>query len=179
MVNNLAVDDPRAEPERPPAISPVAANAKVAKSAKLAGGSVARRPARAAGSVAPDRQRWAWFFEQGVTMAAVVVAVALVGLMIGVRAAQGAPPASSFSDVGGGGEGMAEVLSVANVDSATSVAPGDLVVVAGAGDSLWSLAGRFVPNSDRRAAVAAMVDANGGATIVVGQAIVIPSHLLQ
>lgn len=108
-------------------------------------------------------------FAGGATMAAVVVACGLVALMVSVRSAQGTPPADfQFS-----GEVQGE--SVAGGDAA----PGDLVVVAGAGDSMWSLAGEYAPGVDRRSAVATLVDANGGATIVVGQAIVIPSHLLQ
>ncbi len=101
----------------------------------------------------------------GLTTAAAVVAVVIVALLVGVRLSQGGPPAEFVVN---GGEQVAE----------STAAPGDLVVVAGPGDSLWSLAGEYAAGQDRREAVAAMVEANGGAAIVVGQAIVIPGQLL-
>lgn len=101
----------------------------------------------------------------GLTIAAGVVALLVVVLLVGVRLSQGGPP---------------EEFTMTGMDQTVepSVAPGDLVVVAGPGDSLWSLAGEYAAGQDRRAAVAALVEANGGAAIVVGQAIVIPGQLL-
>ncbi len=101
----------------------------------------------------------------GVTVAAVTVAVVLVGLLVTVRVSQGVPPADFVVN-----DGSAMSSGVAS--------PGDMVVVAGEGDSLWSLAGEYASDLDRRTAVAALVEANGGAAIVVGQAIVIPGELL-
>ncbi len=105
----------------------------------------------------------------GLTGTAAVVALAAVMLLVGVRLSQGVPPADyTFDNAPDSG-----AVSSSGVGS-----PGDLVVVAGPGDSLWSLAGEYAVGQDRRTAVATLVEANGGAAIVVGQAIVIPSQLL-
>ncbi len=95
----------------------------------------------------------------------VVVAVALVvfGLLGSVRVVQG--PARPDPDPGGIAAGV--------------IAEGDRVVVARPGDSLWTIASRLAPDRDPRPIVAALIDANGGASVQIGQEIVIPGHLLD
>lgn len=100
--------------------------------------------------------------------AAVVVAVALAvfGLFGALRVVQGSP--STVTDaVGGSGVGAAVV------------AEDDRVVIAGAGDTLWSIATSLSPDGDPRPAVAALIEANGGESVQIGQQIVIPARLLD
>jgi hypothetical protein len=102
---------------------------------------------------------------------AVALAAALiVGALLAVRVAQGQPPAQDWSGT----------VSVAS--SAADVTPAgadDLVVVAAPGDSLWSIAERYIPGHDRRHAVATLADLNGGSSLQVGQQIVVPRELLD
>ena len=59
--------------------------------------------------------------------------------------------------------------------SAGASAPaGPTVVTAEAGDSYWSLAGEVSPGGDLRSTVDALVDANGGGDLHVGDRIVLP-----
>lgn len=97
-----------------------------------------------------------------------LVAVGLVvfGLLFGVRVLQGGPPA--------------EATVVGNLSVAEPVPiPGDVVVVAQPGDSLWSIAQSIAPDSDPRPVVAALIEANGGDSVRIGQEIVIPQQLLD
>ncbi|MEM7338908.1 MAG: hypothetical protein AAF467_09690 [Actinomycetota bacterium] len=104
-----------------------------------------------------------------VPVAGIAVAVAVVlGLVVGARFAQGEPPASDWS----------ELVSDPRAPAPALAGPGDLVVVATAGDSLWSLAGEHAPAVERRAAVDEMVAVNGGSSLAVGQEVVIPASLL-
>lgn len=95
----------------------------------------------------------------------VMVALAVFGLFGAVRVLQGS------------------TASVSEPERATSAlvspADGDQVVVAGPGDSLWSIAVGLFPQEDPRPTVAALIEANGGDSIEIGQQIVIPSRLLD
>lgn len=104
-----------------------------------------------------------------VPVAGIAVAVAVVlGLVVGARFAQGEPPANDWS----------ELVSDPRAPAPALVGPGDLIVVATAGDSLWSLAGEHAPEVERRAAVDELIAANGGAGLAAGQEVVIPASLL-
>jgi Tfp pilus assembly protein FimV len=48
-------------------------------------------------------------------------------------------------------------------------------VVVREGDTLWSIAGRVAPHLDVRVAVDRLVAANGGAPLVPGQVLEVPS----
>jgi Tfp pilus assembly protein FimV len=75
-------------------------------------------------------------------------------------------------------------LAFAGVAMASKASPGvwatssDRSVVVHAGDTLWSIAARQVPGSDRRATVEAIRQLNGlhGTRIEVGQELVLPSR---
>ncbi len=96
-----------------------------------------------------------------------VLALVVFGLFGLVRVAQGSPA------------GPAEIVGpeIGAVDAVP--APGDRVIVASQGDSLWSIAVGLSPDGDPRPVVAALIEANGGETLRIGQQIVIPSHLLD
>ncbi len=94
-----------------------------------------------------------------------VVALVVFGLFGLVRVAQGSPGAAA---------------EVAEAEASAPVAgPGDRVVVAGQGDSLWSIAVSMSPDGAPRPVVAALIEANGGETVRIGQQIVIPARLLD
>jgi len=120
-----------------------------------AGGALAGRPKL---ELVPGVDGVAW------PSAAVIAVVALMvfGLFGLVRVAQGS--AGTSAEVG-----IAEVIP----------GPGDRVIVAGEGDSLWSIAVSMSPDGDPRPVVAALIEANGGETIRIGQQIVIPARLLD
>lgn len=99
----------------------------------------------------------------------IVVAVAVFGLLGLLRWIQ-APAGSDLS---------VPAPSVGAPVVAATPAPGDQVVVAQAGDSLWSIASDLAPQGDRRPVVAALIEANGGESLQIGQQIVIPGHLLD
>jgi hypothetical protein len=58
-------------------------------------------------------------------------------------------------------------------------ARGDRLVVVGPGDSLWSIARDAAPGRDPRPLVAALIEVNDGASLQIGQQIVIPGQLLD
>ena len=103
--------------------------------------------------------------------AAVVAAVALVilGLFGAIRVVQGVGDGASSGATGQAVDRSAPV----------SVAVGDQVIVARPGDSLWSIATSLDPDADPRPVVAALIEANGGESVQIGQQIVIPSALLD
>lgn len=96
----------------------------------------------------------------------VAVALAVFGLFGALRVIQ-APSSPTVDGVGGA------------VPGAVVMAEGDQLVVAGPGDTLWSIATSLSPESDPRPAVAALIDANGGESVQIGQQIVIPARLLD
>lgn len=103
---------------------------------------------------------------------AVVAAVAVIvfGLLGAIRLVQGGPssgaPSPGDRPSGAGG-------------AAVDAQDGDLLVVVRPGDSLWSIASDAAPGRDPRPLVAALTDANGGASLQIGQQIVIPGQLLD
>ena len=46
---------------------------------------------------------------------------------------------------------------------------------ASAGDTLWEIAGRYAPQVDRRVAMDDLLALNGGATLQVGQEVLLPA----
>ncbi|MEL6985265.1 MAG: LysM peptidoglycan-binding domain-containing protein [Actinomycetota bacterium] len=95
------------------------------------------------------------------------IALVIVALFGGLRLIQGSP-SSAAADPAVGGEVGAVV-----------VAEGDQVLVAGPGDTLWSIASSLSPDGDPRPVVVALIEANGGESLQIGQQIVIPGHLLD
>lgn len=97
----------------------------------------------------------------------VIVAVALVvfGLLGAVRFVQAS-----------GAVGQSAVAADGTV---VVPAPGEQIVVARPGDTLWSIAAELSPERDSRPVVAALIEANGGDSIQIGQQIVVPSDLLD
>ena len=61
-----------------------------------------------------------------------------------------------------------------SASAGTNAPAGPRVVVAEQGDSYWSLAGEVSPGGDLRSTVDALVDANGGGDLHVGDRIVVP-----
>lgn len=99
-------------------------------------------------------------------LAVVAALVVVLGGFLVIRAAQGTPPATTWDGL--------EV----EASAAPSVQPGDRVVIAQPGDSLWSIA-VGITDGDPRPVVDALVEANGGSSVQIGQQIVIPGHLLD
>ena len=98
-----------------------------------------------------------------------VVAVALV-LVVGVlRLAQGAPPATTWTELG-----RSSVAVGAGV-----AGEGDVVVRVHPGESLWSIASKLAPGQDRRPIVDTLARANGGTVLQAGQELVIPAALVR
>jgi LysM repeat protein len=90
------------------------------------------------------------------------------GVAAEAAGASSVEPPPSVLHLGGG---------VTAQDSASGSA--DVVVVEVArGDTLWSIASELQPGRDPRPLVAAMIEANGGSTVQIGQEIVIPVRLL-
>lgn len=94
-------------------------------------------------------------------------AVAVFGLLFGIRLVQGGPIAGA----------PAPELGI--VPGATVGPTGGEVVTAQSGDTLWSIARTIRPEGDPRPVVAALIDANGGDAVQAGQQIVIPEELLD
>lgn len=132
----------------------------------------AESPVRLRAAVAPVG------IERMVMVAIVVAAVVVFGALALVRTSQGSATAGSWAGVdaaasssvaGSGSVGVAAVVS----------APGDVLYIAKPGDSLWSIAEAFAPDSDPRPVVATLIEVNGGASLQIGQQIVIPEQLLD
>jgi nucleoid-associated protein YgaU len=110
---------------------------------------------------------------------AIVVAVGVVvfGALFGLRLVQGSPAAVVAADAAGPAAGQVAVSLPAG--GSPVVGPGDQIVIAEAGDSLWSIARSVAPEGDLRPVVAALVEANQGDSVQIGQQIVIPRQLLD
>ena len=100
----------------------------------------------------------------GTALGLVVAAVLVFGGLFLIRAGQGAPV-----------EGSAVGTDLPDV----AAGPGDVVMVAKPGDTLWSMARQIAPGDDPRPVVDALVAANGGATVRAGQQIIVPEQLLD
>lgn len=121
---------------------------------------------------------------------ATIVAVLAAGLLLVagllfVRLSQGSPAADSWvglqqSQVGGASAaGEGSVGGASAVGEVPAISVGDRLLVAEPGDSMWSIAQRLAPDSDPRPVVAALIEANGGDSVRIGQQIVIPQQLLD
>jgi hypothetical protein len=117
--------------------------------------------------------RWsAPVVDGGPSLAVTVVVAALVlGLLGLIRFVQG--------PVGGDVGGPGAAVETGTAEGPAVPGPGDRVIVAEPGDSLWSIAAELDPDGDPRAAVATLIEANGGPSLQIGQQIVIPQQLLD
>ncbi len=102
--------------------------------------------------------------DRSLVVAVAVAAVVVFGGLFALRSIQGVPAEASAGQA-------------APTDA--QVAPGDQIIVAKAGDSMWSIAVALRPESDPRPAVEALIEANGGDSVRIGQQIVIPEQLLD
>ena len=112
----------------------------------------------------------------------VVAAVVIFGGLALLRASQGGPAADNWAEVGAAGTVGATANSsaiIAAPGGQVIAAPGDQIVVAAPGDSFWSIARTIAPDADPRPVVAALIEANGGDSLQIGQQIVIPEQLLD
>ena len=111
------------------------------------------------------------------------VAISVFGFLGLVRGLQGGPGVAVGSADGPAVAGAAQSLDLRGLDgfaaAVTPVADGDVVVTVGPGDSLWSIARSVEPDGDPRPLVSALIEANGGSSLQIGQQIVIPGHLLD
>jgi LysM repeat protein len=89
---------------------------------------------------------------------AVAVVVALVVGLLGIR---GAAAVVSGLAAGTAGPGSTPVATTTHRASA--------------GDTLWEIAGRYAPGVDRRIAMDDLLAINGGATLQVGQEVLLPA----
>lgn len=112
------------------------------------------------------------------TAAIVAMAVLVLGGFATIRAVQGGPAPAEGRTVApttlDGGLAVAPAAATM-VDEAA----GDVLVLVGPGDSLWSIAEEVAPGRDPRPLVAALIEANGGVSLQIGQQIVIPGQLLD
>ncbi len=105
---------------------------------------------------------------------ALVAAIVVFGGLMAVRLVQGSPA------LGGEITNLNSSAGAAIAESGTPVVgPGDQIVVAQPGDSMWSIAESVAPGSDPRPIVASLIDANGSDSVQIGQQIVIPRQLLD
>lgn len=95
-------------------------------------------------------------------VAGVFALILLVAAVLGVRVAQGTPPAE-FQNANSQASAQSPALAV-----------GEYTVRVGAGENLWDVARAVNPLGDARATVVALSDRNGSATVVVGQEVVVP-----
>lgn len=93
------------------------------------------------------------------------VAVAVALAVVGAAAVMAGEALGAVSDLGGRPAAASEV-------SGDLVAPA--VHVAGAGDTLWSIANRYRGDIDRGRYLDALIGLNGGNAILAGQAIRLP-----
>ncbi|MEM9654537.1 MAG: LysM peptidoglycan-binding domain-containing protein [Actinomycetota bacterium] len=98
------------------------------------------------------------------------VAVVVFGAFGAIRLIQGAPAVDQSGRF---------VAGVVADNGAVTAGPTDQVIVAKPGDSLWTIAVSLSPDSDPRPVVAALIEANGGDSVAIGQQIVIPEQLLD
>ena len=108
--------------------------------------------------------------DRSFVLTVIVAAVVIFGALFALRAVQGSPAV----EAGQVDQAASPVVSAAAVE-----ASGDQVIVAKAGDSMWSIAVSLDPEADPRPAVSALIDANGGDSVRIGQQIVIPKQLLD
>ena len=94
------------------------------------------------------------------------VAVAVAVLVVAILAIAGSALVGAVADVGG--------RPAAASDIATNAQALPSVHVAERGDTLWSIADRYRGDVGRGRFVDALVDLNGGAAILVGQAVRLP-----
>ncbi len=103
----------------------------------------------------------------GAAIVAVGSVVVMAGLLNSLLVGFGGSPASA-----------AEAAATAATTAAAGAVADDALVpgvhVAGAGDSLWSIADRYRGSVDRDRYVDALIDLNGSTSIVVGQAVHLP-----
>ena len=120
--------------------------------------------------------RWSLpVFDGGPSLAAVAaVALVVFGVLGAIRLAQGPIGPTGSASV----QAPSSSSSSVEVDPARP-APGDGVVVAEPGDTLWSIAVELAPGEDPRPVVSALIEANGGPSLAIGQQIVIPKQLLD
>jgi hypothetical protein len=97
-----------------------------------------------------------------------LVALGLGTIVVALRVAQGAPPATTWQ----------ELSAASMADPAPMAAPGDRVITVHPGDTLWGIATRLAPGQDPRPLVAALTRANGGTLLQTGQTLVVPAGLL-
>lgn len=100
-------------------------------------------------------------------VAGLLAALMLVAAVIGVRMAQGTPP-EAFG---------VTANSAIPAEALAPAVPGESVVEVVAGQNLWDIARTLNTESDLRSTVAALADRNGGASVAVGQQIVIPASV--
>ncbi len=111
---------------------------------------------------------------RSVVVIALLAAIVVFGGLMAVRLVQGSPA------LGGEITNLNSSAGAAIAESGTPVVgPGDQIVVAQPGDSMWSIAESVAPGSDPRPIVASLIDANGSDSVQIGQQIVIPRQLLD
>lgn len=137
-----------------------------------------QRPVPEASTFAPGLRGQLASFDAVTVGLLVAAAVVVFGGLLWVRVMQGGATAESWDGV----EQAAASRSEASVPVAVPAGAVDgtvKTVVAGPGDSLWSIALEIAPDSDPRPVVAALIEANGGESVQIGQQIVIPEQLLD
>ncbi len=103
----------------------------------------------------------------GVVAPLVLGAVALLALVVGIRAVQGTPPATGLH-----GAPVAEITPF-------DAAGGEAIITVGAGDTLWDLAGALAPHLDRREAVSLLAERNGTSSLQAGQELIVPAAIVD
>ena len=116
--------------------------------------------------------------DPGMVMLVAVVAFLVLGGLMAVRASQGGPVANTWAGVNAA-NGVTVPNGVGTSSAVRTAAPGDQIIVAQAGDSLWSIAEGLAPESDPRPAVALLIELNGDDSLQIGQQILVPEQLLD
>ncbi len=115
------------------------------------------------------------FAQAGMVAVAAAMAFVVFGFLLSIRLVQGSPdPSLSLSP----GSTQTELFQ----DESGPVRPigysNTRIVVAEPGDSMWSIAADLGATENPQTAVQALIEANGGSSVTVGQQIIVPEQLV-
>ncbi len=110
-----------------------------------------------------------------ITLGVTVVLIFLLSI-VGLRTAQGTPPAGF--ELPTPEAGAAEGAAIGDYSGVSSLQVGDILVTVAPGQSMWDVARSVHPDGDVRALVVALSERNGGSSLRVGQELVVPAYLM-
>lgn len=132
---------------------------------------VAKRHLRLVEATPSTQARLVAWLSPSIALGVTIVFVLLLGI-VGLRLAQGTPPAGYELPTTG------DSAAIGTTSATPSLQAGDILVTVAAGQNLWDVARSVHPDGDVRALVVALAERNGGSSLRVGQELLIPGHLV-